>query len=129
MFSDFFKRDGTLRRISKLKPWPLKDVLIEKYEWSDEEAESFASFLLPMLLADPARRATAAQSLLNPWLTQDPNNSTIIVNVSNKFQYVLQQIKEDYYTTTLSRSLINTILGTPDYLQEPILGSSTGRNL
>lgn len=99
---DFFKRDGTLRRISKLKPWPLKDVLIEKYEWSDEEAESFASFLLPMLLADPARRATAAQSLLNPWLTQDPNNSTIIVNESgdaeDEIQELLVQESQDLYS-------------------------------
>jgi len=65
---DFFKKDGTLRRISKLKPWPLKSVLIEKYEWDDEAAEGFAQFLLPMLHPDPAKRATAAQCLAHPWI-------------------------------------------------------------
>jgi len=66
---DFFKKDGTLRRISKLKPWPLKSVLVEKYEWEDEAAEGFAQFLLPMLHPDPAKRATAAECLKHPWIT------------------------------------------------------------
>lgn len=68
---EFFKRDGSLRRISRLKPWPLKDVLSEKYEWSAEDADEFSQFILPMLKADPAKRATAAQCLEHPWL--NPN--------------------------------------------------------
>ena len=68
-FADFFKKDGTLRRISKLKPWPLKNVLVEKYEWEEEAAEGFAQFLLPMLHPDPAKRATAAQCLAHPWIS------------------------------------------------------------
>ena len=78
---DIFKRDGTLRRISKLKPWPLKDVLMEKYEWDEADAQSFASFLLPMLRADPAKRATAAQCLTDPWLTLQPVTTPLHVNV------------------------------------------------
>jgi len=68
---EFFKKDGTLRRISRLKPWPLKDVLTEKYEWGEAEAEELASFLLPMLKPDCSRRATAAQCLAHPWLNPD----------------------------------------------------------
>lgn len=60
---------GDLRHITKLKPWGLFDVLVEKYEWSKEEAHTFSSFLLPMLDLVPERRATAAQCLSHPWLT------------------------------------------------------------
>ena len=77
-FLDFFKKDGTLRRISKLKPWPLKNVLVEKYEWDEMAAEGFSQFLLPMLHPDPARRATAAQCLKHPWIT----NTDVITRVS-----------------------------------------------
>uniref|UniRef100_A0A3B4A699 non-specific serine/threonine protein kinase n=1 Tax=Periophthalmus magnuspinnatus TaxID=409849 RepID=A0A3B4A699_9GOBI len=65
---EFFTKKGDLRHITKLKPWGLSDVLVEKYEWSKEEAQSFSSFLLPMLDLVPERRATAAQCLCHPWL-------------------------------------------------------------
>lgn len=59
---------GELRHISKLKPWGLLEVLMEKYEWPEKEARDFADFLLPMLRFDPAERATAAECLKHPWL-------------------------------------------------------------
>jgi len=59
---------GELRHINKLKPWPLVDVLMEKYEWPVEEAFAFANFLLPMLEYDPRNRATASDCLKHPWL-------------------------------------------------------------
>lgn len=65
---EFFTKKGELRHITKLKPWGLFDVLVEKYEWSKEEAHCFSSFLLPMLDLVPERRATAAQCLSHPWL-------------------------------------------------------------
>ncbi|XP_028261293.1 SRSF protein kinase 1b [Parambassis ranga] len=65
---EFFTKKGDLRHITKLKPWGLFDVLVEKYEWSKEEAHSFSSFLVPMLDLVPERRATAAQCLSHPWL-------------------------------------------------------------
>lgn len=60
---------GDLRHITKLKPWGLFDVLVDKYEWSKDEAHCFSSFLLPMLDLVPERRATAAHCLSHAWLT------------------------------------------------------------
>ncbi|XP_031179699.1 SRSF protein kinase 1b isoform X1 [Sander lucioperca] len=66
---EFFTKKGDLRHITRLKPWGLCDVLVEKYEWSKDEAHTFSTFLLPMLDLVPERRATAAQCLSHPWLT------------------------------------------------------------
>lgn len=63
-----FNKKGELRNITGLKPWDLVDVLVEKYEWAQEDAESFADFLRPMLEFDPKKRATAADCLNHPWL-------------------------------------------------------------
>ncbi|XP_058487713.1 SRSF protein kinase 1b isoform X2 [Solea solea] len=65
---EFFTKKGDLRHITKLKPWGLMDVLVEKYEWAKDEAQCFSSFLLPMLDLVPERRATAAHCLSHPWL-------------------------------------------------------------
>jgi len=68
MFKEFFHRDGTMRNISTLKPWPLCSVLMEKYRWSEQEAKKFSDFLLPMLSYDPNQRSTAEQCLQHSFL-------------------------------------------------------------
>uniref|UniRef100_A0A3P9I8R5 non-specific serine/threonine protein kinase n=2 Tax=Oryzias TaxID=8089 RepID=A0A3P9I8R5_ORYLA len=65
---EYFDRRGELRHISSLKPWGLFEVLLEKYEWSLDQAAAFSDFLLTMLELQPGRRATAAQCLQHPWL-------------------------------------------------------------
>uniref|UniRef100_A0A1A8FHI3 non-specific serine/threonine protein kinase n=2 Tax=Nothobranchius korthausae TaxID=1143690 RepID=A0A1A8FHI3_9TELE len=65
---DFFTKKGDLKHITKLKPWGLLEVLMEKYEWPREDAECFSDFLLPMLELIPEKRATAAECLRHPWL-------------------------------------------------------------
>ncbi|KAK5613628.1 SRSF protein kinase 1 [Crenichthys baileyi] len=65
---EYFTKRGDLKHITKLKPWGLLEVLVEKYEWPHEEAECFSDFLLPMLELVPEKRATAAECLLHPWL-------------------------------------------------------------
>lgn len=65
----FFPCAGQLRHISKLKPWSLFEILLDKYEWRREEALQFSSFLLTMLELLPEERATAAQCLKHPWIT------------------------------------------------------------
>lgn len=65
---DFFDSKGNLRNIADLRPWPLKDVLHDKYGFSRTSAADVSAFLGPMLRVDPARRASAAQALRYPWL-------------------------------------------------------------
>ncbi|TNN82883.1 SRSF protein kinase 1 [Liparis tanakae] len=65
---EYFTKRGDLKHITKLKPWGLLEVLVDKYEWPREEAECFTDFLLPMLDLIPEKRATAAECLLHPWL-------------------------------------------------------------
>ncbi|XP_035379603.1 SRSF protein kinase 3 isoform X4 [Electrophorus electricus] len=65
---EFFNRRGELRHITKLKPWSLFDVLLEKYGWSAEDAGHFTHFLLPMLEMVPEKRASARDCLNHPWL-------------------------------------------------------------
>lgn len=64
----YFTSHGYLRSITKLKPWGLYYVLIEKYSWDPDEAAKFTEFLQPMLHYNPNVRATAAQSLAHKWL-------------------------------------------------------------
>ncbi|XP_013872270.1 voltage-dependent L-type calcium channel subunit alpha-1F [Austrofundulus limnaeus] len=66
---EFFSKKGELRHITKLKPWSLFDVLVEKYNWSHEDAGHFTQFLLPMLEMVPEKRASAGECLNHPWLT------------------------------------------------------------
>ncbi|XP_045912339.1 SRSF protein kinase 1a isoform X6 [Micropterus dolomieu] len=66
---EYFTKRGDLKHITKLKPWGLLEVLIDKYEWPREEAECFTDFLLPMLELIPEKRATAAECLRHPWLS------------------------------------------------------------
>eukprot|EP00095_Tigriopus_kingsejongensis_P008551 maker-scaffold989_size72935-snap-gene-0.10 protein:Tk08551 transcript:maker-scaffold989_size72935-snap-gene-0.10-mRNA-1 annotation:"srsf protein kinase 1-like" len=65
---EFFNRKGELRHITKLKPWPLYEVLTEKYEWDPEVAKGFSDWLLPMLAFDPTERASAQECLDHPFL-------------------------------------------------------------
>lgn len=64
----FFNSRGELRNISRLKYWPLKSVLIEKYNMDPKEAEQISDFLLPMLEMDPRKRADAGGMINHPWL-------------------------------------------------------------
>uniref|UniRef100_A0A8C5R5X0 non-specific serine/threonine protein kinase n=1 Tax=Leptobrachium leishanense TaxID=445787 RepID=A0A8C5R5X0_9ANUR len=65
---EFFNRRGELRHITKLKPWSLFDVLVEKYGWPQEDAAQFTDFLTPMLEMVPEKRASAGECLRHPWI-------------------------------------------------------------
>lgn len=67
---EYFRKTGELRHITKLKPWPLYDVLTEKYEWEPSIAREFADWLLPMLSYDPAERASALECIKHPFLAE-----------------------------------------------------------
>lgn len=69
---DFFNRYGDLRHIRRLRFWPLNKVLIEKYEFNEQDANDMAEFLVPILDFVPEKRPTAAQCLLHPWISSRP---------------------------------------------------------
>lgn len=66
--NNFFNRFGELKRIRRIKFWPLDRVLNEKYKFSESDACCFAEFLSPLLNFEPERRPTAAQCLQQSWL-------------------------------------------------------------
>lgn len=69
---EIFDSTGSLRYIKTLKPWPLKRVMMEKYLFTDGDADSLCAFLKPMLHTDFRARARAADLINHPWLyTQD----------------------------------------------------------
>jgi serine/threonine-protein kinase SRPK1 len=65
---DIFKKNGSMKNILKLKPWPLLDVLISKYKWERSTAQSFTDFLVSMLAYDTKERATAENCLNHSFL-------------------------------------------------------------
>ncbi|MQL98358.1 hypothetical protein Taro_031066 [Colocasia esculenta] len=69
---DFFNRYGELRHIRRLRFWPLNKVLVEKYEFSEQDANDMANFLVPILDFVPEKRPTSAQLLHHPWLDAGP---------------------------------------------------------
>jgi len=76
-WKEFFKPDGKLIRIRKLTPWPLYDVLVEKYNFSEHDAREFSDFLLGLLKYDPTERLTASEALRHKWI-KSPISSDIL---------------------------------------------------
>ncbi|RAL46028.1 hypothetical protein DM860_006182 [Cuscuta australis] len=66
---DLFNRYGDLRHIRRLRFWPINKVLMEKYEFSEKDANEMSDFLVAILDFVPEKRPTAAQCLNHPWLT------------------------------------------------------------
>ncbi|XP_076930434.1 uncharacterized protein LOC143595255 [Bidens hawaiensis] len=66
---ELFNRHGDLRHIRRLRFWPLHKVLKEKYEFSEQDANDLAGFLVPILDFVPEKRPTAAECLNHPWLS------------------------------------------------------------
>ncbi|KAE9612348.1 putative protein kinase CMGC-SRPK family [Lupinus albus] len=69
---DFFNRYGDLRHIRRLRFWPLNKVLMEKYDFSEQDANDLTDFLVPILDFVPEKRPTAGQCLLHPWMNAGP---------------------------------------------------------
>jgi serine/threonine protein kinase len=59
---------GSLRRIAKLRPWNLRSVLTQKYDYPVVQADKLRDFLIPMLALDPAERPSAGELAKHPWL-------------------------------------------------------------
>jgi len=65
---DLFTRSGQLRRIRRLKYWPLSAVLCDKYQMGRADAVGFAAFLGRMLTVSPGERVTASEAVADPFL-------------------------------------------------------------
>lgn len=84
---DFFDRHGDLKRIRRLKFWPLNKLLIERYMFSESDALEFSEFLVPLLDFAPEKRPTAQQCLQHAWLAgndsvpSEMTNETSVENV------------------------------------------------
>lgn len=65
---ELFDRHGDLKHIRRLRYWPLDRILVEKYKFSEKDADELAKFLSPLMDFAPEKRPTAAQCLLHPWL-------------------------------------------------------------
>lgn len=68
---EIFRSDGvTLRNVppSKMSPWPLVDVLAQKYRYDQQHAARLSEFLLPFLRLEPKQRISAQDALRLDWL-------------------------------------------------------------
>ena len=61
-------KEGNLNRIPKLQNWSLKDVMIAKYRYNEDQAEFFQDFMYPMLTCYPERRTLSQDLLRHTWL-------------------------------------------------------------
>merc|ERR1712217_217378 len=73
----YFNRRFELRHIKQMRYWALNDVLKQKYHMHQVEADTLASFLLPMLRLNPEERATAHDLLSHAWLQGLPSPEAI----------------------------------------------------
>ncbi|XP_009415298.2 uncharacterized protein LOC103996168 [Musa acuminata AAA Group] len=83
---EIFNRHGDLRHIRRLKFWSLNKVLMEKYEFSEQDANDMADFLIPILDFVPEKRPTAAQLLQHPWIDAGPRIREPSLPQSNQTQ-------------------------------------------
>ena len=72
-YNKFFTKEGKMRRKKEIKYIPLKEILVKKYHFKENEAQALTDFLLPMLEFYPERRASARELLRHPWLSMPPN--------------------------------------------------------
>lgn len=76
---DFFNVRGELHRIQKLKPWGLKEVLMEKYKFPVSDAIEIADFLMPMLALQPELRADAGGMVNHEWLADAVGLENVVI--------------------------------------------------
>ncbi|PCH33298.1 kinase-like protein [Wolfiporia cocos MD-104 SS10] len=75
---ELFDSTGALRYIRTLKPWPLKRVMVEKYAWSEQDAEALCEFLEPMLVIDHRKRKHARDMKEHKWLDVDLSSPELV---------------------------------------------------
>ncbi|XP_034480166.1 SRSF protein kinase 1-like [Drosophila innubila] len=66
--SSMFDEFGQLRNLNNIYSNNILNMLLNRYSWSLDDAQPFASFLEYMLELDPDNRPKAAECLQHPWL-------------------------------------------------------------
>ncbi|KAI9080154.1 hypothetical protein K1719_037832 [Acacia pycnantha] len=119
---EFFNRDGDLKHIRRLRFWPVNKVLMEKYDFSEQDANDMADFLVPLLDFAPEKRPTAAQCLNHPWIsagprTLEPSVSTVQSEAADKV--MSEKMKEKAELEAVEVGVRNiTIDGSPKALTD-----------
>ncbi|PKA61117.1 Serine/threonine-protein kinase AFC1 [Apostasia shenzhenica] len=83
---DYFDRHGDLKRIRRLKFWPMDKLLLDKYNFAESDAHEFSDFLRPLLDFDPEKRPTAGQCLEHPWFRKVAANTKIEAKGAEKLE-------------------------------------------
>ena len=93
----YFDKKGKLRRIKNLIYFPIKDILVKKYNFKENEAQAFSDFLMPMLEYYPDKRASARELLRHPWLNMPPDFDYKIseIEIEKKKMIESNRIKEE----------------------------------
>ena len=93
----YFDKNGKLRRIKNLIYFPIKEILIKKYNFKEKEAQAFSDFLMPMLEYYPDKRASARELLRHPWLNMPPDFDYKIseIEIEKKKMIESNKIKEE----------------------------------
>lgn len=119
---DFFNKYGDLKHIRRMRFWPLNKVLMEKYAFSEQDANEMADFLGPMLDFVPEKRPTVAKCLLHPWISAGP----LLLEPSSAVQTQSvdgisdQKKKERYEREAMKVQLGNIVIdGTSKFANEP----------
>ncbi|KAL8140384.1 hypothetical protein V2J09_006405 [Rumex salicifolius] len=73
-----FKRSGEFKHIRELRFWPMNKVLMEKYNFSEQDAIEMAEFLTPLLNFAPDKRPTAEQCLDHPWISASRSQTQVL---------------------------------------------------
>ena len=94
----YFDKYGNLKRKKDINPKTLKDILIKKFFFKEDEAKALNDFLLPMLEYYPSKRATAKKMLGHPWLNMPPN-----------FDYILNEENIEKVNGNTKNNLLNII--------------------
>lgn len=96
--------------MAKLRPWSLRAVLTQKYDYPPEQAEKLRDFILPMLALDPNARSSAAALAKHPWLDDPdaaPPYAADRVSASDEFYKVedqrLAQVLQALHTVSLEK--------------------------
>jgi hypothetical protein len=76
---------GELRHISKLKPWPLYDVLTEKYEWEHSKAKVRVCFICK----DKPQKGTPKRDGLFGSLKRDFSHAFVYYNATDRGLFCL----------------------------------------